>query len=194
MVETLEIIRNEVKDCTLCRLCEDRKNAVPGEGSSLTKLMFIGEAPGRNEDEQGKPFVGVAGKILTEALSEAGLPRERVFITNLVKCRPPNNRVPTDEERDSCRPYLNRQIKLICPKIICILGRTAYQALLKGRSITSDRGKFILHENRFYFLTVHPAAVIYNPRLKPVFMKDIEELVTKFKKLELKKNSLDEFL
>ena len=192
--DTLEIIADQVRKCTLCKLCESRTNAVPGEGSNSAKLMFIGEAPGRNEDEQGRPFVGTAGKLLTEALEEAGLSRKDVFITNVVKCRPPNNRVPTDQERDSCRPYLERQIKLINPKIICVLGRTAYEALLKGGSITSNRGKLIEHQKRFYFLTVHPAAVIYNPQLKSVFKKDIVNLVDALKKIESKKGSLEEYL
>lgn len=192
--DTLEIIADQVRKCTLCKLCEKRTNAVPGEGSRSAKILFIGEAPGRNEDEQGRPFVGTAGKLLTEALQEAGLAREDVFITNVVKCRPPDNRVPTDQERASCRPYLEQQIKLINPKVICILGRTAYEALLKGGSITSNRGKLIQYENRFYFLTVHPAAVIYNPQLKPVFKKDIVNLVDALKKLESKKGSLEEYL
>lgn len=194
MVDTLGIIADEVRKCTLCKLCEKRTNAVPGEGSRSAKLMFIGEAPGRNEDEQGRPFVGAAGKLLTEALQEAGLSREDVFITNVVKCRPPDNRVPTDQERASCRPYLERQIKLINPKVICILGRTAYEALLKGGSIISNRGKLIQYENRFYFLTVHPAAVIYNPQLKTVFKKDILMLIESLKKLDSKKGSLEEYL
>ncbi|MEE8132577.1 MAG: uracil-DNA glycosylase [Nitrososphaerales archaeon] len=194
MVDRLEIIADEVRKCTLCKLCEGRTNAVPGEGKRLSNLMFIGEAPGRKEDEQGRPFVGAAGKILTEALEEAGLSRVEVFITNVVKCRPPNNRVPTDQERNSCRSYLERQIKLINPKIICVLGRTAHEALLKGGSIISKRGKLIQYENRFYFLTVHPAAVIYNPQLKSVFKKDIANLGDTLKKLESKRVSLEEYL
>jgi len=193
--DTLEIIADEVRKCTLCKLSEDRANAVPGEGSGSAKIMFIGEAPGRSEDEQGRPFVGAAGKLLTEALQEAGLSREDVFITNVVKCRPPNNRVPAEEERSACRPYLERQIKLINPKIICILGRTAYESLLEGSSITSNRGKLVRHGNRFYFLTVHPAAVIYNPGLKSLFKKDIINLVNELKKIESKKSSsLEEYL
>lgn len=193
--DSLEIIADEVRECTLCKLCESRTNAVPGEGSSFAKIMFIGEAPGRNEDEQGRPFVGAAGKLLTEALQEAGLSREDVFITNVVKCRPPNNRVPMEEERSACRPYLERQIKLINPRIICILGRTAYESLLGGGSITSNRGKLIRHGNRFYFLTVHPAAVIYNPELKSLFKKDIVNLVNELNKIESKKSSsLEEYL
>lgn len=194
MIDTLEIIADEVRRCALCRLCESRKNAVPGEGSKSAKIMFIGEAPGRNEDEQGRPFVGAAGKLLTEALEEAGLSRNEVFITNVVKCRPPNNRVPTDQERASCRPYLERQIRLINPKIICILGRTAFESLLGGGSITSNRGKLIEYEKRFYFLTVHPAAVIYNPQLKSLFRKDMVNLADLLKKLESKKGSLEEYL
>lgn len=184
MSDTLEAIANEVRRCTLCKLSEGRTNAVPGEGSSFAKIMFIGEAPGRSEDEQGRPFVGTAGKLLTEALHEAGLVREEVFITNVVKCRPPNNRVPAEEERSACRPYLERQIKLINPKIICILGRTAYESLLEGKSITSNRGKVVRYGNRFYFLTVHPAAVIYNPELKSLFKNDIVKLVVELKKME----------
>lgn len=194
MIDTLEIITDEIRKCTLCRLCEDRTNAVPGDGSSLAKLMFIGEAPGRNEDKQGKPFVGIAGKLLTEILEETGVSREDVFITNVVKCRPPNNRVPTNQERSSCRSYLERQIKLINPKIICILGRTAYESLLKGNSITSNRGKLIEHENRLYFLTVHPAAIIYNPKLKSLLKKDIANLVNTLSKLESNNNSMEEYL
>jgi len=193
--DTLDIIADEVRKCMLCKLSEGRTNAVPGEGSSFAKIMFIGEAPGRSEDEQGRPFVGAAGKLLTEALQEAGLSREDVFITNIVKCRPPNNRVPAEEERSACRPYLERQIKLINPKIICILGRTAYESILEGSSITSNRGKLVMHNNRFYFLTIHPAAVIYNPELKSIFKKDIVNLVNELRKIESsKRSSLEEYL
>lgn len=186
---TLEIIADEVRKCTLCRLSEGRTNAVPGEGNGFAKIMFIGEAPGRSEDQQGRPFVGAAGKLLTEALQEAGLSREDVFITNIVKCRPPNNRVPKEEERSACKPYLERQIALINPRIICILGRTAYESLLEGGSITSNRGRLVKHGNRFYFLTVHPAAIIYNPELKTIFKNDLVNLVNELRKMEEKKGS-----
>lgn len=194
MQDTLDIISDEVIHCTLCKLSEGRTNAVPGEGSSSAKIMFIGEAPGRSEDEQGRPFVGAAGKLLTEALSEAGLKREEVFITNIVKCRPPNNRVPLREERDACIPYLERQVRLINPKIICILGRTAYESLLGGGSITSNRGKVVRHAGRNYYLTVHPAAVIYNPELKFVFKHDITNLVKELKKMESESASLEGYM
>ncbi len=193
--DSLEIIAGEVRECTLCDLAKGRINAVPGEGSSLAKIMFIGEAPGRSEDEQGRPFVGAAGRLLTEALQEAGLSREEVFITNIVKCRPPNNRVPKDEERSACRPYLERQIGLINPKIVCVLGRTAYESLLGGGSITSNRGRVVKRGSRHYFLTVHPAAVIYNPDLKSVFRRDILNLVKELKRIESEKHeSLEEYL
>ncbi|MFQ5920882.1 MAG: uracil-DNA glycosylase [Nitrososphaerales archaeon] len=192
--DSVDSIADEVRTCTLCRLSQNRTNAVPGEGNSLAKIMFIGEAPGRSEDEQGRPFVGAAGKLLTEALQEAGLAREDVFITNVVKCRPPSNRVPAEEERSACRPYLERQIKLINPRIICVLGRTAYESLLGGGSITSNRGKLVKHGKRHYFLTVHPAAMIYNPGLKPIFRKDITNLVNELRKIESSEPSLEEYL
>lgn len=194
--DSLEIIAGEVRSCTLCALSRGRKNAVPGEGNSLAKIMFIGEAPGRSEDEQGRPFVGAAGKLLTEALQEAGLAREDVFITNVVKCRPPENRVPRDEERGACKPYLERQIRLVNPRIICVLGRTAYESLLGGGSITSNRGRVVRHDERSYFLTVHPAAVIYNPDLKSIFKKDILNLVGELRKIESssRTSSLEEYL
>lgn len=195
MADSLEKVANEIRNCTKCgELCENRTNAVPGEGNESADLMFIGEAPGRNEDEQGRPFVGNAGKLLTEALEEAGLSREDVFITNIVKCRPPNNRVPTQREIDACSDYLTRQIRLVNPKIICILGRTAFEAMLGGRSVTSSRGKLIEKKDRYYFVTVHPAAVIYNPQLGPVFKKDISKLATMLEKVESRKGSLEEYL
>lgn len=192
--DSLEVIAEEVRGCTLCKLSKKRTNAVPGEGSHLAKIMFIGEAPGRNEDEQGRPFVGAAGKLLTEALNEVGLQREDVFITNVVKCRPPDNRVPAPEERNACRPYLDRQIALINPKIICVLGRTAYESLLGGKSITANRGRLVKHGKHFYFLTVHPAAVIYNPGLKSVFRNDIANLVSELKRLESQTPSMEDYL
>src|SRR5919109_3590545 len=108
--DSLEKIASEVMGCPLCKLSATRKNAVPGKGQLSAKIMFIGEAPGKNEDDQGKPFVGAAGRILNQALQKAGIKRSQVFITNVVKCRPPGNRIPEDEERQACRPYLDRQI------------------------------------------------------------------------------------
>jgi uracil-DNA glycosylase family 4 len=182
--DSLEKIASEVLGCPLCKLSRTRKNAVPGEGQVSAKLMFIGEAPGKNEDLKGRPFVGAAGRILDEAIKKAGLERSEVFITNVVKCRPPGNRVPEEEERLACRPYLQRQILLLSPKIICILGSTAYTSILGGKSITASRGKIIMQKGQQYFLTVHPAAAIYNRRLQDTFENDILKLSEEFKKLE----------
>src|SRR5215204_5776101 len=141
--DSLEKIAAEVRGCPLCKLARTRKNAVPGEGQLSAKIMFIGEAPGHSEDKEGRPFVGAAGRILDDLLKKAGIERSQVFITNMVKCRPPNNRVPKEDELTACRPYLDRQIALIKPKVICILGRTAYSSLLGGSSITASRGKIV---------------------------------------------------
>jgi uracil-DNA glycosylase family 4 len=124
--DSLEKIAANVRGCPLCKLSRSRKNAVPGEGQLSAKIMFIGEAPGRSEDEKGRPFVGAAGRILDELLKKAGIERSQVFITNIVKCRPPNNRVPKEDELTACRPYLDRQIALINPKVICILVSNEY--------------------------------------------------------------------
>ncbi|MBM3895695.1 MAG: uracil-DNA glycosylase [Thaumarchaeota archaeon] len=176
MTNSLEVIKNQVISCTKCELCKSRKNAVPGKGSKNAKLVFIGEAPGRSEDKLGEPFVGSAGKRLTEALEEAGLSRDSVYITNVVKCRPPNNRVPTQKERDACRDYLEQELALIKPKIICVMGNTAYGSLLDGKDITKNRGKFLEKDGRLYFITIHPAATIYNQELVSILKEDIKKL------------------
>ncbi len=183
---SLRELEDKIRRCKLCRLAESRKNAVPGEGDANAQIMFVGEAPGRNEDEQGKPFVGSAGKLLDQALDNAGIKRDEVYITNIVKCRPPNNRIPLQDEVDQCIKYLEKQIRLINPLVICILGRTAYQTLLKGRSITNNRGKLIEYKGRNYFITIHPAAAIYNPSLKPLLMEDILKLSSIIKQLRSK--------
>jgi DNA polymerase len=182
--DSLERIASEVIGCPLCKLSRTRKNAVPGEGQVLAKIMFIGEAPGKNEDLKGKPFVGSAGRILDQAMQKAGIKRSEVFITNVVKCRPPGNRVPEEDERIACRPYLQRQISLISPKIICILGSTAYSSILGGKSITASRGKILKKEGYRYFLTVHPAAAIYNRDLRNIFESDLVKLSKEIQKIE----------
>ena len=182
--DSLEKIASEVIGCPLCKLSRTRKNAVPGEGPLSAKLLFIGEAPGKYEDLKGKPFVGPAGRILDESIKKAGLKRSEVFITNVVKCRPPGNRVPQEDERAACRPYLRRQILVLSPKIICILGSTAYASILGGKSITASRGKIMVRKGQRYFLTVHPAAAIYNRSLRHIFENDILKLSEEFKKIE----------
>jgi len=172
----LELIRRNVIECTKCELCKTRTNSVPGKGNFQSEIIFVGEAPGRNEDKSGEPFVGIAGQRLTLALQEAGISRESVYITNVVKCRPPNNRVPTISERNTCRDYLQKEISIIKPKVICILGNTAFNSILGGSEITKYRGKIVKKDNQIYFLTVHPAATIYNQELISVLNKDINKL------------------
>src|SRR5256885_5978478 len=184
MSDLMDTLRLQVISCTKCNLSKSRTNAVAGKGNYDAEIMFIGEAPGRNEDMQGEPFVGAAGKILTEALEYAGLSRDAVFITNVVKCRPPNNRIPLEEERNSCQQYLISELDIIKPKIICILGNTAYGSILGGDSITKNRGKIIKKNNQLYFLTIHPAAVIYTPSLKQVLKDDIKKLVETLEKIK----------
>jgi DNA polymerase len=192
--DSLEKIAANVRGCPLCKLSRSRKNAVPGEGQLSAKIMFIGEAPGRSEDEKGRPFVGAAGRILDELLKKAGIERSQEFITNIVKCRPPNNRVPKEDELTACRPYLDRQIALIKPKVICILGRTAYSALLGGSSITANRGKIVERAGQKYFLTFHPAAVIYNKDLLSALEADLKKLAVEINKKEESEVSLEDYL
>ncbi|HEY6756171.1 MAG TPA: uracil-DNA glycosylase [Nitrososphaera sp.] len=192
--DSLEKIAEDVRGCPLCKLARTRKNAVPGEGQISAKIMFIGEAPGRNEDEEGRPFVGAAGRILNDLLKKVGIERSQVFITNIVKCRPPNNRVPKEDELNACRPYLDRQIALIKPKVICILGRTAYSSLLGGSSITANRGKIVVRGGQKYFLTFHPAAVIYNKGLLSALEADLKKLAAEINKEEEREVSLEHYL
>ncbi len=194
--DSLEKIASEVIGCPLCKLSRSRRNAVPGDGQLSSKIMFIGEAPGKNEDEQGKPFVGAAGMILNQALEKAGIKRAEVFITNVVKCRPPGNRVPENDERSICSQYLDRQISLIAPKIICILGSTAYSSILGGKSITKNRGKIMERNRQKYFLTIHPAAAIYNKNLRSVLNNDLFILSKEIKKMEYdnKRTSLLDYM
>jgi len=193
--DSLEKVAVEVRGCPLCKLARTRKNAVPGEGQLSAKIMFIGEAPGRSEDEKGRPFVGAAGKILDELLKKAGIERSQVFITNVVKCRPPCNRLPDEDEAASCRPYLERQIALIRPKVICVLGRTAYSSLLGGSSITANRGKIVEKSGQKYFLTIHPAAAIYKKSLLSVLETDLKKLAAEIRGLEQQgTSSMEDYL
>ena len=176
MSQKLKVIKQNVIECVKCDLSKTRTNSVPGKGNFKSNVIFVGEAPGRNEDKNGEPFIGVAGKKLSEALEKAGISREEVYITNIVKCRPPKNRVPTTTERDTCKEYLKQEISIIKPKIICILGNTAFNSLLGGSEITKFRGKLVRKDKQLYFLTVHPAATIYNQELIKVLNKDIVKL------------------
>jgi len=187
----MDSIRAQVISCIKCNLSKTRTNAVPGKGNLKAEILFIGEAPGRNEDLKGEPFVGAAGNILSEALASSGLSRDDVYITNVVKCRPPNNRIPLQEEKESCQPYLSKELEIIKPKIICIMGNTAYGSLLGGNSITKNRGKIIEKDGQRYFLTIHPAAVIYNQELKSVLKADMKSLVETLDRLKKDENLTD---
>ena len=176
MNKKLENIAEQVKTCQKCNLCDTRTNAVPGKGDSNADIILIGEAPGKNEDQKGEPFVGSAGKILNDMLDNAGIKRNDVYITNIVKCRPPNNRVPTKDEESSCLDFITQEIEIINPKIICVLGNTAYSTLLGGKEITKNHGKIIENDGRKYFVTFHPAATIYNQKLVNELKKDFKKL------------------
>ena len=183
---SLKIIQEKVKNCKKCDLCTSRKNAVPGKGNHNADIVFIGEAPGKNEDECGEPFIGTAGKKLNDALKNAGLERSDVYITNIVKCRPPKNRIPNDVEKMMCSNYLKNELTIINPKIICLLGNTSYYSILGGKEISKNHGKFVRKNNHLYFITFHPAAIIYNQKLDKVFKNDIKKLVKKLRELKIK--------
>ena len=176
MIKKIEQIKQEVIKCTKCELSETRTNSVPGKGNFKSDVIFVGEAPGKNEDEKGEPFIGIAGKKLSSALENAGVSRDDIYITNIVKCRPPSNRVPKTNERETCQEYLKQEISIIKPKIICILGNTVFNSILGGSEIMKHRGKVARKDKQLYFISLHPAATIYNQKLVDVFKKDIKKL------------------
>jgi len=184
MSEKLDIVKQKVIKCKKCELYKTRDNAVPGKGNFKSDVIFVGEAPGKNEDKHGEPFIGIAGKKLNSALEMAGVSRDNVYITNIVKCRPPNNRVPKTDERNRCQEYLKEEIAIIKPKIICVLGNTAFNSVLGGSEITKFRGKVIRKNNQLYFITIHPAATIYNQKLIDVLNEDIAALFELIKELK----------
>ncbi len=173
----LEDIAAQVRTCTLCRLCEGRTQAVPGEGPADARVMFVGEGPGLQEDRQGRPFVGPAGQLLNQLLLGAGLRRPEVFITNIVKCRPPNNREPLPGEVEACREYLDGQIALLQPRLICLLGRPATQTLLDpSASIGRVHGRVFERDGLRYMPIYHPAAALHNPGMRAPLEQDFKAL------------------
>ncbi len=174
--ETLQQIAAEVSVCTRCPLHKSRKKAVPGEGPANSEIMFIGEGPGFHENEQGRPFVGAAGQFLDQLLAQAGLKRSEVWIGNVVKCRPPNNRDPLPEELEACDGYLERQIAAINPKIIVTLGRFSMAKFLPGAKISAIHGQMHRVGNRFVIAMFHPAAALHNLNLKPLILADFARL------------------
>jgi uracil-DNA glycosylase family 4 len=171
---TLAAIADLVAACTKCRLCEGRTNTVPGEGAEHARLVVVGEGPGKTEDETGRPFVGKAGELLTKILSAIGLAREQVFICNIVKCRPPENRTPQYDEIANCVPYLFRQIELIGPSVILAMGNTAAQTLLNTKqSLGALRNKVHRFRGVPVIVTYHPAALLRNPNWKKPTWDDV---------------------
>jgi len=175
--DELEKVREEVAVCVKCPLSKSRTKTVPGEGSYHAEIMFVGEAPGVNEDLTGVPFCGAAGKFLDEMLSVIGFKREDVFVANTVKCRPPQNRDPEDSEKSACRPYLDRQLKLISPKIIICLGRHSMASFLPGQSISKVHGKPMRRPNGRVILPLyHPAAALHNGSLRATLIEDFKKI------------------
>lgn len=177
MYQSWEELEHECNNCTKCKLYNNRHNVVIGVGNKEAKLMFIGEGPGADEDMQGIPFIGKAGKLMDKAFQGIGINREEVYIANIVKCRPPNNRNPESDEAESCKEYLESQIKLVNPEIIVLLGSVALKNMLgKEYGITASRGKWFERDGIKYIPTFHPAALLRDDTKKIDFWKDLKEI------------------
>lgn len=184
-IETLEELNEKYTNCPRCGLSENRTNVVMGEGNPKAKLMLIGEAPGRDEDETGRPFVGRAGKLLDKILAAIDLDREDVFITSILKCRPPENRDPKSDEIEACHPILMKQIELIQPAIILALGKFAGNTLLDSTSsLKNMRGKFYDYNGIKLIVTYHPAALLRNPNWKRPTWEDIKMMKKEYDAIE----------
>jgi len=187
--DTLELVRENLGECTRCRLHKQRNKIVFGVGNPRAELVFVGEGPGHDEDVQGLPFVGRAGKLLTQMIEAMGLQREDVYICNVVKCRPPENRKPEDDEVATCSPYLYRQLDVIAPKAIVCLGGVAAQTLLKTKDpISRFRGNWFDFRNTKLLATYHPAYLLRNPNAKGEVWKDLQKVMA-FLGLQPKKPS-----
>lgn len=182
MYNNWEQLEEQVKQCKKCKLYSNRNNVVFGTGNKNARLMFIGEGPGADEDIQGEPFVGKAGKLMNMAFETIGLKREDVYIANIVKCRPPSNRNPEDSEAIACLNYLRNQVILVKPQIIVLLGSVALKNILgKEYGITASRGKWVEKRGIMYMPTWHPAALLRDESKKIDFIKDLEEVINKLK-------------
>lgn len=180
-----EILRNEIINCTKCDLSKTRNHIIFGEGNINAEILIIGEAPGNDEDIQGRPFVGKSGQLLDKILEACGFTREEhIFISNIVKCRPPDNRIPTPKEAEICIPWLSRQIEIINPKIMILLGATALKYMAGNEPrITRDHGKWIYIKGRLAMPVYHPAALLRNPDLKRDTWEDYKKIVLKYREL-----------
>ena len=176
--QELKAVEAEVAECRDCMLHMSRKLTVPGEGPADSELVFIGEGPGFHENEQGRPFVGAAGRLLENLLESAGLQRDQVFICNVVKCRPPGNRDPQPEEIEACAKYLERQIRAINPKVIVTLGRFSMARYFPGARISAIHGKAQTKEGRLVVPFYHPAAALHQPKLRSVVEEDFANMAT----------------
>ena len=178
-------LTEEITNCQKCRLCAARTHAVPGEGNPHARLMFIGEGPGRDEDLTGRPFVGRAGQLLDKMIAAIGLSREEVYIANVVKCRPPQNRAPEMDEVAACMPYLRAQVGLIRPQVIVLLGSSALGAILgPDHRITRERGAWIERKGVFFMPTFHPAALLRDESKKRPVWEDLKKVRDKLQELE----------
>jgi len=193
MYETIEELEKSIVDCKKCKLCNNRTNIVFGTGNKNADIMFIGEGPGADEDAQGVPFVGKAGKLMDMAFDGIGIKREDVYIANIVKCRPPANRNPEKDEAVACMDYLRNQVMIIKPKIIVLLGSVALKNILgEEYGITSSRGKWIEKKGIVYMPTWHPAALLRDNSKKIEFWQDLQEVYKKimnFNKVNLETNN-----
>jgi len=180
MYQTWEELEKSIENCQKCKLCKTRQNIVFGVGNKQARIMFIGEGPGADEDRQGEPFVGRAGKLMNMAFEMVGIKREEVYIANIVKCRPPGNRNPEDDESHACMDYLRNQVILVKPEIIVLLGSVALKNILgKEYGITASRGKWVEKKGILYMPTWHPAALLRDESKKVDFIKDLMEVITK---------------
>lgn len=195
--EQLNNLNAKMSACSRCALRAGCAQVVPGEGSVESEIMFIGEGPGKKEDELGRPFVGAAGKFLDEMLGIIKLKREQVYIANVVKCRPPGNRDPLPEEVEECWPWLMEQIKIIDPKLIVTLGRHSMERFLPGQKISEVHGKAMRREipeigKRVFYTLYHPAAALYNGSMREVLVKDFKRIPKVLEKIELEKSENQE--
>lgn len=182
--DALRKIAQEIRQCQRCGLAYGRTHTVPGEGPADARVMFIGEGPGFHEDRQGRPFVGAAGNLLEELLESIGLRREEVFITNVIKCRPPGNRDPQAEELEACKPYLDRQIEIIRPRVIVTLGRFSMARYFQGTTISRVHGQAKRVGGTWVMPVFHPAAALHQPRYRPALEEDFQKIADLLEKAE----------
>ncbi len=180
----LDVLYEEIRACQKCQLAQGRTNAVPGEGPENASIMFIGEGPGFHEDRQGRPFVGLAGQYLEELLGRIGLSRADVYIANVIKCRPPGNRDPEPGEVEACRPFLDRQIELIRPRVVVTLGRFSMARYFPGASISRIHGQPKRAGGVIYFPMFHPAAALHQPKWRSTVEEDFGKLPGLLAKVE----------